>query len=38
MIIRALKQFRNQLDEGALIVIDEQKVRARILPIARQPN
>ena len=33
IIIRALNQFRDQLLSGALVVIDEQKARARILPI-----
>lgn len=35
LIISALKQFREQLESGALIVIDQNKVRARILPIRR---
>jgi hypothetical protein len=30
-----LNQFREQLLSGVLIVIDEQKTRARILPIRR---
>jgi predicted nuclease of predicted toxin-antitoxin system len=34
-IIAALKQFRAQLEDGALIVVDESKVRARILPIRK---
>ena len=32
-MISALKQFQSQLESGALIVIDQNKVRARILPI-----
>lgn len=35
LMISALKQFREQLESGALIVIDQNKVRARILPIRR---
>ncbi len=35
LVIRALNQFRGQLDSGALIVINENKVRVRILPIQR---
>ena len=34
-VIRMLNQFREQLLSGVLIVIDEQKTRARILPIRR---
>ena len=34
-VISALKQFREQLESGALIVIDQNKVRARILPIRK---
>lgn len=34
-VVAALKQFSAQLEEGALIVVDENKVRARILPIRR---
>jgi predicted nuclease of predicted toxin-antitoxin system len=34
-VVRILNQFREQLLSGALIVIDEQKTRARILPIRR---
>lgn len=34
-VVRILNQFREQLLSGALIVIDEKKTRARILPIRR---
>jgi predicted nuclease of predicted toxin-antitoxin system len=34
-VVRILNQFHEQLLSGALIVIDEQKTRARILPIRR---
>ena len=34
-VVRILNQFREQLLSGVLIVIDEQKTRARILPIRR---
>ncbi len=34
-VVAALVQFRAQLETGALIVIDANKVRARILPIRR---
>jgi predicted nuclease of predicted toxin-antitoxin system len=34
-VVRILNQFREQLLSGSLIVIDEQKTRARILPIRR---
>jgi predicted nuclease of predicted toxin-antitoxin system len=34
-IISALNQFRGQLESGALIVIDQNKVRARILPVRK---
>lgn len=30
--INAIKQFRRQLEEGALISIDPQRARARVLP------
>jgi predicted nuclease of predicted toxin-antitoxin system len=35
LVISALHQFKAQLDEGALIIIDEKKFRARILPLKR---
>jgi len=34
-VVAALRQFSAQLEEGALVVVDENKVRARILPIRR---
>lgn len=34
-VVAALRQFSAQMEQGALIVIDENKVRARILPIRR---
>ena len=33
MIIEALKHFENRLLEGALITLDKQKMRLRILPL-----
>jgi predicted nuclease of predicted toxin-antitoxin system len=33
LVISALNQFERQLEEGALVTIDEKKLRARILPI-----
>ena len=35
LLISALNQFKQHLDEGALITIDEKKHRARILPLRR---
>jgi len=32
-VIRALNQFQSELSAGALIVVDPEKIRARILPI-----
>jgi predicted nuclease of predicted toxin-antitoxin system len=32
VLINAIKQFHRELDEGALISIDLQRARARILP------
>jgi predicted nuclease of predicted toxin-antitoxin system len=32
-VISAIRQFKDQLDAGALITIDEKKSRARILPL-----
>lgn len=32
----ALKQFTDELLEGAIVTIDEQKVRARVLPLRRR--
>ena len=34
-VISALNQFKEQLDAGSLITIDEKKSRARILPLRR---
>jgi predicted nuclease of predicted toxin-antitoxin system len=33
LVVDALKQFENLLEQGAIIIIDEKKVRARILPL-----
>ena len=33
LLISALNHFERQLEEGALVTIDEKKLRARILPI-----
>lgn len=35
LVVRALRQFESELQQGALIVIDEAHVRARILPLFR---
>lgn len=35
LLLRALDQFKSQLNEGALITIDPGKMRAKILPIER---
>jgi predicted nuclease of predicted toxin-antitoxin system len=35
ILISALKQFELQLKQGALIIIDDTKARARILPLER---
>jgi predicted nuclease of predicted toxin-antitoxin system len=35
LVISALHQFETQLGEGALIIIDEKKFRARILPLRK---
>lgn len=35
IVIRALQQHRLLLEQGALVVVDETKARARILPLAR---
>jgi predicted nuclease of predicted toxin-antitoxin system len=32
IVISALKQYQSLLEEGALIIVDENKLRARILP------
>ena len=33
LVVLALRQFKEHLDEGALITVDEKKFRARILPL-----
>jgi predicted nuclease of predicted toxin-antitoxin system len=33
LVVNALRQFQGQLERGALIVLDEAKVRARVLPL-----
>lgn len=35
IVIPAIKQYQHILEEGALIVIDESKMRARILPLKK---
>ncbi|MBI3609981.1 MAG: DUF5615 family PIN-like protein [Nitrospirae bacterium] len=35
IVIKALKQYKAQLESGALITVDESTSRARILPITR---
>ena len=36
MVITALRKYEALLDDGALIVLDEGRSRARILPLMRQ--
>jgi predicted nuclease of predicted toxin-antitoxin system len=33
LVVDALRQFQSELERGALIVLDEARVRARILPL-----
>lgn len=33
LLISALRQFKQHLEDGALITVDEKKLRARILPL-----
>ena len=35
LVINALRQFKPNLEQGALIIFDEAHVRARILPLKR---
>ena len=35
MVLNALKQFKSELEAGALITVNEEKAKARILPIKR---
>ena len=35
LVVSALRQFQTELETGALIVLDEASVRARILPLSR---
>jgi len=35
LLVRVLREFRKQLEAGALIVVDESRSRVRILPLAR---
>ena len=35
LVINALRQFQSDLERGALIVLDEAHVRARVLPLRR---
>jgi len=34
-VVLALSQFKPQLESGALVVVDDNKVRVRILPLRR---
>ncbi|WP_274428168.1 DUF5615 family PIN-like protein [Desulfosarcina sp. BuS5] len=38
LVVSAIHQFTNQLEKGALITVDEKKLRARILPINNVPH
>ena len=33
LVVRAVNQFRDHLERGALVIIDESRMRARLLPI-----
>ena len=33
LVVSALRQFQSELEKGALIVVDEAQVRARVLPL-----
>ena len=35
LVVNALHQFESELEKGALIVLDEANVRARILPLKK---
>lgn len=35
IVIDAIKKFKNELSDGALISIDQKKARARVLPLRR---
>ena len=35
LVVRALEQYRAHLEQGALITVDEARLRARILPLVR---
>ena len=34
LVVAALRQFERELEQGALIVLDESRARARVLPLA----
>ena len=36
IVLSALKQFKSELEAGALITVNEEKAKARILPIKRE--
>ena len=33
LVVNALRQFQPELEKGALIVLDEARARARVLPL-----
>lgn len=35
LIIEALRQFESELEDGALLIVDENRDRVRLLPISR---
>ena len=35
MVVTSVQQYASQIEEGALIIVDERKSRARILPLTR---
>lgn len=38
LLIPVLQQYINELDAGALLIVDEAKLRIRLLPLARKPR
>jgi len=38
LLIPVLQQYLNELDAGALLIVDEAKLRVRLLPLAKRPR
>jgi predicted nuclease of predicted toxin-antitoxin system len=38
IVVPALRQFASQLDSGAIVTVDESRLRARILPIGKRES